>query len=392
MSIPFSKIVRPMHRDPEFSLKPVAASATWLHRALLLASLILTCAAVSGCSTLSSLGLPFGSTANPILDSAKAISESPGRSLQLPRELETQPLENYLVEIGDTLFIEAVNFDATIRLPGDQIIQPDGTISVGEFGSWSVVKKSVEQIQAEVQSIIDVKTKQDLEAEFAKEQLRDQQTREDQTARAAQDSGASRPDFELADVDAEDIDVDSESAEARRQRELRLALERRIEDQIGRNKISVRLVNWDSQRFYVLGEVNSPGFFRFTGNQTVLDAIIEAGGLSSKANHHQIIVSRPTPCGSCRIVMKICYDQIVQLGDASTNYQLRPGDRVFVPGLTLIDDIRNSLKIGKTNSCPRCADCQTGCDLPTGCGQVTTEYSASMETDSAAVEMLAVGQ
>ena len=30
--------------------------------------------------------------------------------------------------------------------------------------------------------------------------------------------------------------------------------------------------------------------------------------------------------------MRVCYQQIVQLGDASTNYQLQPGDRVFVPG------------------------------------------------------------
>ena len=27
----------------------------------------------------------------------------------------------------------------------------------------------------------------------------------------------------------------------------------------------------------------------------------------------------------------VCYQQITQLGDTTTNYQLQPGDRVFVP-------------------------------------------------------------
>ncbi|MEM9942882.1 MAG: hypothetical protein AAF939_15060, partial [Planctomycetota bacterium] len=82
---------------------------------------------------------------------------------------------------------------------------------------------------------------------------------------------------------------------------------------------------------------------------------------------HQIIVSRPTDCGSCRIIAKICYDQIVQLGDSSTNYQLQPGDRVFVPSLTFMEDLRQTLSLGQDVSCPRCACPPVGCDLPQGC-------------------------
>ena len=37
------------------------------------------------------------------------------------------------------------------------------------------------------------------------------------------------------------------------------------------------------------------------------------------------------PPDGCRVVLPICYDNIVQLGDTSTNYQLAPGDRIFVP-------------------------------------------------------------
>lgn len=345
-------------------------------RLICVAVILLSLASTTGCSTLASLGLPFGSVAHPILDRAKEISEAPGQALQLPRELETQPLDQYLVEIGDTIFIETVSFDATIRLPGDQVVKPDGTISIGEYGSLMVVKKTIEQIELEIQSTIDAKTRQQLEDEFAQEQQRDRQSRELRASLENGDSDPSRPTIEIENA-ADTLDGQNLDADLIRQREYRLALDRRIEDRIAGNRISVRLVNWDSKRFYVLGEVNSPGYFAYTGNQTVLDAILQAGGLSTKANHHQIIVSRPTPCGSCRIVMKICYDQIVQLGDASTNYQLRPGDRVFVPSLKFIDDVRKTLSFGKSDSCSRCASCQQGCELPAGCGQLDLQVIES---------------
>lgn len=100
--------------------------------------------------------------------------------------------------------------------------------------------------------------------------------------------------------------------------------------------ITVRLIGRNSKVYYVLGEVNAPGVFPITGRETVLDGILAAGGLTRKASEKCIIVSRPTPPDGCRIVMPVCYTQIVQLGDTSTNYQLMPGDRIFVSsqGLT----------------------------------------------------------
>ena len=313
---------------------------------------------LTGCSTLSSLGLPFSSSTNQILKSAKQISETPGRAIQAPSELGKQPLDMYMIEIGDTLFVEANNFDATIRLPGDQVVKPDGTISIGEFGSFDAVHKTIEQCRAEIQAIIEINTRNDLEQEF-----RDEQQQSEQDKRLLDDGSPERPTLELDGNDA----ADAQRSATRREQEKRNNLERKIASRIKQNQISVRLVNWDSKRIYVLGEVNSPGYFSYTGNQTVLDAIVEAGGLTGKANHHQIIVSRPTPCGSCRIVMKVCYDQVVQLGDTSTNYQLLPGDRVFVPNLTFVDDLKKTLSFNKDPNCPRCAPGQNGCELATGC-------------------------
>ncbi len=308
----------------------------------------------SGCSSLSSLGLPFSPPPHRILDSAKKISDAPGEAPLVPIELAKQPLETYRVEIGDTVFVEPVSFDATIRLPGDQVVKPDGTISIGEFGDFRADYKTIAEIQSEVQAIIDSQVRSEMERVFYEELYREQQA----------DKQSSKTDYLLDDPDREEKIAAEERA---REQEGRAALEKRISEQIRKNQIGVRLVNWNSKRIYVLGEVNAPGYFDYTGSQTVLDAIVEAGGLSSGANGHQIIVSRPTPCDSCRIVMKVCYDQVVQLGDTSTNYQLLPGDRVFVPSLSFSDHVKRACSFKKDLKCPRCSAEPQGCDLPTGC-------------------------
>ncbi|MFQ3649435.1 MAG: SLBB domain-containing protein [Gemmataceae bacterium] len=102
--------------------------------------------------------------------------------------------------------------------------------------------------------------------------------------------------------------------------------------------ILVRLVTRESKVFYVLGEVNAPGAFPLRGRETVLDALLAAGGLNSNANKRKILLSRPTSPDSCRVVLPVRFNDIVQLGDTTTNYQIRAGDRIYVPSRSLIDD------------------------------------------------------
>ena len=323
----------------------------------MLAVLMSLVASATGCNTLASLGIG-GSSKNKILDPAKEISQAPGRSIQAPTESTKAPLEVYIIEIGDTILIEATDFDATVQLPGDQVVKPDGYISLGESGRLMVMNKTIEQIQAEAQMQIDQHVRRELEVEFELKRRQRQAERDRERLR----SSRSRNNDAKNDDDQDDLELGT-----REEEEQLLVLQRAINDARLKNTISARLVNWDSKRIYVLGEVNSPGSFIFIGNETVLDAILEAGGLNTNANHHQIIVSRPSSCGECRTVMQVCYDQVVQLGDTSTNYQLQPGDRVFVPSLTFCEDLKRSLRLTKDDRCPRCADCPTGCNLPEGC-------------------------
>lgn len=107
--------------------------------------------------------------------------------------------------------------------------------------------------------------------------------------------------------------------------------------------VSVRISNRASKVYYVFGEVNAPGAFPISGRETALDGIVAAGGLNRRASENKIILSRPTQPEGCRIVHPICYPHIVQLGDTTTNYQLMPGDRIFVPSRTWQEDLFPSM-------------------------------------------------
>jgi protein involved in polysaccharide export with SLBB domain len=95
--------------------------------------------------------------------------------------------------------------------------------------------------------------------------------------------------------------------------------------------VTVRLSGRTGRVYYVVGEVKIAGAFQITGRETVLDGIIAAGGITGRASIDNVILSRPTSPDGCRLVYPVCLRQIMELGDPTTNYQLQPGDRIFVP-------------------------------------------------------------
>ena len=135
--------------------------------------------------------------------------------------------------------------------------------------------------------------------------------------------------------------------------------------------VTVRLIGRESKVFYVLGEVNAPRAYPLAGRETVLDGILVAGGLTRQADAKKIIVSRPTKPDGCRIVLPICYNEIVQLGDTATNYQLQPGDRIFIPSISPFDGLFRS-----NNNCGPCLNPQAACGVTSNCATPAVPTSA----------------
>jgi polysaccharide biosynthesis/export protein len=143
------------------------------------------------------------------------------------------------------------------------------------------------------------------------------------------------------------------------------------------SEINVRLVNAQSAVYYVLGEVNSAGSFPLVGNETVLDAILIAGGLTDRASPCNIILARPSGPHSCRTVIPICYRHITQQGDTATNYQIMPGDRVYVASRSFMEQIVGCYS---RRDCPHCRGQQCACPGSCGAGSPRTpSYSLPVQ-------------
>ncbi len=99
-------------------------------------------------------------------------------------------------------------------------------------------------------------------------------------------------------------------------------------------KISLDIFSYNSKVYYVILEGGGQGDrvqrFPVTGNETVLDAISNIGGLtpfSSKA----IWIARPAPAGmACDQVLPVNWKDVTRGGSTATNYQVLPGDRIFI--------------------------------------------------------------
>lgn len=102
--------------------------------------------------------------------------------------------------------------------------------------------------------------------------------------------------------------------------------------------VEVRQVN--SKVFYVITEGGGMGDnvrrIPSTGNDTVLDALSAVGGIS-QVSSSKIWVARPAPGGyGCEQVLPVDYAAITRGGSTATNYQLMPGDRVFIESDNMI--------------------------------------------------------
>lgn len=247
---------------------------------------LLLCGLFAGCATGPGGTVSLFPSGHELIPEAEQIRQYAPMPAPVPRELQKVVIDPYIIEPGDVLLIEPLDFDAPLRLPADQPVLVDGTIDLGRYGRIVVAGRTIEQIEALVQEAIDA--------------------------------------------------VEREPA-----------------------PINVRLVNVQGALFYVLGEVNAPGAYPLIGRETVLDALMSAGGLTDRASRCDIILARPSLPDSCRSVLPVCYDHIVQLGDTTTNYQIMPGDRIFVASRSCCD--------GFTPDCLK-APCAVCCRMQCACG------------------------
>jgi polysaccharide export outer membrane protein len=99
--------------------------------------------------------------------------------------------------------------------------------------------------------------------------------------------------------------------------------------------VDVRITTYQSKSFYVLGHARRIGAKDFTGRDTVLDAVAEAGPINiSWLEVIQVIRPSADPTVPPKI-FKVNFDRLMAHGDTSKNVLLQEGDIVYIPPTVL---------------------------------------------------------
>lgn len=275
--------------------------------------------------------------------SGGSITESvvPSELTAAPRELAKTALPEYVIEPPDILSIETVR--AVPRAPyrlnaldvlyvcvsgtypdapinGAFSIQPDGTVNLGApYGCVSVSGLTFHEAEIAVEthlkhllrhpevtvSLLELDGRMHLAGEFL----------------VGPDGTVTLGPYGSVSV------VGLTVAEAKR------SIESYLSHYFGEIIVSVSVHGFNSKAYYVVmqGAELGDAVFRYpiTGNETVLDAISRVQGLQLVSSK-RMWIARPTSDQCHHQILPVDWYAVTECGAANTNFQLMPGDRLFI--------------------------------------------------------------
>jgi polysaccharide biosynthesis/export protein len=207
----------------------------------------------------------------------------------VPSELNMVSLPPYVIGPPDLLLINVYGVPkealgpAVVLSPqdvsGQHLVRPDGTVNLGVYGSVSIAGLTTDQAK-----------------EVVRRQIAEQLKVLDRTS-----EGKTTP----------------------------------SPTDLNKLLVAVDVIGYNSKKYYVITDGAGYGEqiaeFPFQGYETVLSALSNVGGLPALGSKKDVWVARRTPHpGQPDQILPVDYVAVTQHGITATNYQLFPGDRVYV--------------------------------------------------------------
>lgn len=111
--------------------------------------------------------------------------------------------------------------------------------------------------------------------------------------------------------------------------QLKEVLIQRLKEFVDITNVSVIVMEANSFKVYISGQVKGPGVFRLKSETSLLQLIIMAGGFTEWANQKKILIIRKENGKEKR--MTVNYKKIVKGDDPGSNIVLKAGDTIIVP-------------------------------------------------------------
>jgi polysaccharide export outer membrane protein len=268
---------------------------------------------------------------------------------RLPKELAKIAMPPYVIETPDILAIDAVRvtpkppykiepLDALLIkvtgvLPSEPIsgiypVEPDGTVNLGlAYGSVPVADLSLTEARDAIEKHLKVNFKEPKAVVSLAQARALQQIRGEHLV---------RPDGMVSLGTYGNVHIGGLTVPQAKD-----VIEAHLRNFLSKPEVSVDVIGYNSKVYYVIIDLAGYGQqvirLPLTGNETVLDAVAQLNGLPAAASKKRIWVARPAPAEMrCQQILPVDWCAITKGGSTATNYQLLPGDRIYVEGDPLI--------------------------------------------------------
>lgn len=240
--------------------------------------------------------------------------------------INVAPKAPYFLQTLDVLVVDAVGSPPEAPITGGYTIEPGGAINLGPpYGSVMVVGLPIDQAEERISqhlsnhladpsvsvSIGQLAASQDVFGEFLV-----------------------GPDGKITLGGYGQVSVVGKTLQ-----QAKADIEAHLSDYLESPKIALDVYAYNSKVYYIIvqGAGLGDGVYRFpvTGNETVLDAIAQIQGLQ-QVSSKKIWIARPSEAAANPTILPVDWYSITERGAVDTNYQVLPGDRVFISEDNLI--------------------------------------------------------
>lgn len=104
----------------------------------------------------------------------------------------------------------------------------------------------------------------------------------------------------------------------------------KLQNFISDPEVSVMVLQSNSQKFNILGQVAKPGTYTIANSPTVLDAIAQAGGFRDFAKQKAIYILRQGPDGK-ELRLPFNYKEVIKGRNLAQNVKIQARDTIVVP-------------------------------------------------------------
>ena len=231
------------------------------------------------------------------------------------------PLHPYHLKTMDVLGIEVMGTLPDAPISGTYPIEPGGFVKLGfQYGSVKVTGLTVDEARIAVE--------QHLKQDFLKEPYVSVSLL--QMAGTQQIAGEHMvgPDGTVTLGSYGSVSVVGHTLAG-----AKMVIQMHLSQFLENPEVSVDIYAYNSKVYYIItqGAGMGDGVYRFpiTGNETVLDAVSQINGLTGVSSK-RMWIARPSPQPGHVQVLPVQWEAITAQAAAETNYQILPGDRLFI--------------------------------------------------------------